>query len=118
MLLRRFHADWVLPMVSPPIANGCVTVADDRVVSVGPSAAEPDAAHPSDSVPSVAEPASEGVDVQDIHLGRVAIMPGLVNAHTHIELSWMWGKVPPRASFLEWVSELMALRATSTPDGT
>jgi cytosine/adenosine deaminase-related metal-dependent hydrolase len=104
MLLRRFHADWVLPIVSPPLAHGCVTVADDRVLSIAPSAAAP--------------PAPEGDDILDIPLGRVVIMPGLVNAHTHIELSWMWGKVPPRGSFVEWVSELMALRATSTIDGT
>jgi cytosine/adenosine deaminase-related metal-dependent hydrolase len=104
MLLRRFHADWVLPIVSPPLAHGCVTVADDRVLSIAPSTAAP--------------PPPAGDDILDIQLGRVAIMPGLVNAHTHIELSWMWGKVPPRGSFVEWVSELMALRATSTIDGT
>ena len=69
MLLRRFHADWVLPIVSPPLAHGCVTVADDRVVDVGPSA--------------TAVPAREGDEIQDLQLGRVAIMPGLVNAHTH-----------------------------------
>jgi cytosine/adenosine deaminase-related metal-dependent hydrolase len=108
MLLRRFHADWVLPMVSPPIGRGAVTVLDDRVVAVGPRDAPlvVDVAHAAD------------VEVQDVDLGRVAIMPGLVNAHTHIELSWMWGKVKPRASFVEWVTELMMLRATSTPTGT
>jgi len=94
MLLRRFHADWVLPIVSPPLAHGCVTVADDRVLSIAPSTAAP--------------PPPAGDDILDIQLGRVAIMPGLVNAHTHIELSWMWGKVPPRGSFVEWVSELFA----------
>jgi cytosine/adenosine deaminase-related metal-dependent hydrolase len=102
MLLRRFHADWVLPIVSPPIPHGWVTVLDDRVVAVGgpgDSAARPDAA------------------IQDIDLGRVAIMPGLVNAHTHIELAWMWGRVKPRPSFVEWVSELMALRAVAMRDG-
>jgi cytosine/adenosine deaminase-related metal-dependent hydrolase len=109
MLLRRFHADWVLPIVSPPIAHGCVTVADDRVIAVG-GASEP--------VPAVDVANGDVVEVQDVQLGRVAIMPGLVNAHTHIELSWMWGRVPPRDSFVEWVSDLMALRASSTPDGT
>src|SRR5262245_23756204 len=59
MLLRRFHADWVLPIVSPPIAHGCVTVVDDRVIAVGTS----EAAYAS---------LSTGAEVQDIQLGRVA----------------------------------------------
>lgn len=109
MLLRRFHADWVLPIVSPPIAHGCVTVADDRVIAVGTA---------SDPLPPIDVPSGDVLEVQNIRLGRVAIMPGLVNAHTHIELAWMWGKVPPRASFVAWVSDLMALRASATPDGT
>jgi aminodeoxyfutalosine deaminase len=108
MLLRRFHADWVLPIVSPPIARGAVIVHDDRVVAVGPR----------EMVVVVPEDEADTLEVQEIDLGRVAIMPGLVNAHTHIELAWMWGKVKPRATFLEWVTELMALRATSTPAGT
>ncbi len=100
-MLRRFHADWVLPIVSPPIPHGWVTVLDDRVIAVG--------ADPVPPAPS---------EVEDVDLGRVAIMPGLVNAHTHVELSWMWGRVKPRASFGEWVSDLLALRAAAAHDGT
>jgi cytosine/adenosine deaminase-related metal-dependent hydrolase len=43
-------------------------------------------------------------------LGRVALMPGLVNAHTHLELSYLAGAVPPAARFTDWVRRLMALR--------
>jgi cytosine/adenosine deaminase-related metal-dependent hydrolase len=37
-------------------------------------------------------------------------MPGLVNAHTHLELSWLRGRVPPSDSFAGWIRQLFALR--------
>jgi cytosine/adenosine deaminase-related metal-dependent hydrolase len=49
----------------------------------------------------------------------VAVLPGLVNAHTHLELSWMAGRVPPADSFVSWVRALLALRgAGDRPDIT
>ena len=41
---------------------------------------------------------------------RRSILPALVNAHTHLELSYLHGRVPPSTSFNEWVRALMALR--------
>lgn len=35
------------------------------------------------------------------------IVPGLVNAHTHVELSWAAGRVAGGHGFLAWVRELM-----------
>ena len=43
-------------------------------------------------------------------LGEVAILPGLVNAHTHLELSWMAGRVPPAGTMDEWIRTLMGVR--------
>jgi cytosine/adenosine deaminase-related metal-dependent hydrolase len=37
-------------------------------------------------------------------------MPALVNAHTHLELSYMRGLVPPAASFDAWVRAMLSLR--------
>ncbi len=44
-------------------------------------------------------------------LGSAVVLPGLVNAHTHLELSWLRGRVPPCADFLTWVGHLMAARS-------
>jgi aminodeoxyfutalosine deaminase len=43
-------------------------------------------------------------------LGDVAIMPGLVNAHTHLELSWLRGRVPPAGTFVDWIKQLFVIR--------
>jgi aminodeoxyfutalosine deaminase len=95
--ITRFHAAWVLPITSPPLRDGWVTVRDGRIIDIG-----------SGKVPSSA-------GVETIDLGRVAMLPGLVNAHTHLELSFLWGKVPPADSLVDWVSRMMAERTALAP---
>src|SRR5215469_2963312 len=55
-------ARWVFPMSGPPIADGVVSIAGERILAVGPRAAQR----------------------ADVDLGDVAVLPGLVNAHTHL----------------------------------
>ena len=81
------RASWVLPVDAPPIRDGCVEVDNGRIVAVG--AAEPRGAS--------CEP-------------RVAILPALVNAHTHLELSWMRGRVPPGDAMPAWAARLISER--------
>jgi cytosine/adenosine deaminase-related metal-dependent hydrolase len=90
-LPSKFRAAWVLPIAEAPMANATITVADGRVAAVA-GAAAPDA------------------DPDAIDLGPVAVLPALVNAHTHIELSYLRGAVPPAARFLDWIRPLMAAR--------
>jgi cytosine/adenosine deaminase-related metal-dependent hydrolase len=88
------RARWVLPIAAPPIENGCVEILGGRVVAVGRwSGAGPVTDH-----------------------GDVVLMPGLVNAHTHLELSWMAGLVPPKPAMDEWIRALMDVRRAG-PDG-
>lgn len=49
-------------------------------------------------------------DARDVDLGDVAIMPGLVNAHTHLELSYLRDEVAPASEFVTWVRGLLAAR--------
>lgn len=90
-----YSAEWVVPIDRPPIRHGAVRVVDGRIVSVGPS--------------------DQVLNETMIWLGDSALMPGLVNAHTHLELSWLRDKVPPAASFIDWVKVMFAIRGR--PDG-
>ncbi len=90
------RARWVLPVASPPIDEGWVAIDEGRVVATGAERRRSP------------RPASGA----EVDLGRAALMPGLVNAHTHLELSWLAGRVPASKRFTDWVRELMALRRT------
>jgi cytosine/adenosine deaminase-related metal-dependent hydrolase len=88
--LIRYHASWVLPIAGPPIRNGWIVVEQDRIVSLGGG--------------------SPPMATEQRDLGRVVIMPGLVNAHTHLELSYLRGLVPPAPAFVSWIRGVMAAR--------
>jgi 5-methylthioadenosine/S-adenosylhomocysteine deaminase len=85
----RYHARWVLPITQPPIENGTVVESDGQITYVGPRAAAP----PGD----------------DYDLGDAILMPGLVNTHTHLELTAMRGFLE-NCQFAEWIDKLRQSR--------
>ncbi|PWT82087.1 MAG: hypothetical protein C5B57_09285 [Blastocatellia bacterium] len=89
-----YHASWVLPISEPPIRDGWVLVDDDHIVACG------DDAHP--------RPRDQSA--HDVDLGRTAVMPGLVNAHTHLELSYLHGRVRGGSTFVEWIRGVIDAR--------
>lgn len=92
----RYHARWVVPISSPPFRDGTVVVDAGRIVSVGSRASAPAGA--------------------DVDLGNCALMPGLVNAHTHLELTVMRGFLED-LDFRSWVVRLTkARRDVLTPE--
>src|SRR5437867_1219253 len=53
-----------------------------------------------------------GAGAREVDLGDVAVMPGLVNAHTHLELSYLRDEVPPASQFVTWIRHVIAARRT------
>lgn len=88
--MTAFRAAWILPIDQPPIRDGVIEVEDGIIRSIQPDFRRP-------------MPGSRD-------LGNVALLPGLVNAHTHLELSWLRGRVPPANRFSDWVKTLVAIR--------
>ncbi len=87
-------ARWIFPVSGPPLERGVLTLAGDRIVAVTPA----------------------GDRTADFDLGNVAILPGLVNAHTHLDLSGLSGLAPPSPDFTGWLRQVIAHRRSRTPE--
>lgn len=80
--VQTLKARYVLPVLGPPIRDGLVRIAEDRIVAV--------------------EKAAGAAPAED--LGQVALLPGLINAHTHLEFSLLDRPIgQPGVSFSQWV---------------
>jgi cytosine/adenosine deaminase-related metal-dependent hydrolase len=97
--METLAASWVLPVDGPPLRDGRVVVADGRIAWVG----------------RAGDPGAPGGPVRD--LGPGVLLPGLVNAHCHLELSHLAGELPAGSGFVPWVEAVVALRGRLAPEG-
>lgn len=90
-----YSARWVLPDSSTPIEHGAVAIDGPRIAGVG-SAAEIEARFPSAQVES---------------FGQAVILPGLINTHTHLELTALRGYLEnEEGDFFAWLRKLTLAR--------
>jgi cytosine/adenosine deaminase-related metal-dependent hydrolase len=100
MLPRAIHADALVTGDAGIVRDGAVVVDQGgRILDVGAAA---------DVLPR-----HSGAPVERVH---GAVLPGLVNAHTHIELSALRGQVPGGAGFVAWVERLLGARSELDDD--
>src|SRR5438874_8790029 len=97
--MLRIRAQFVHPVTAPPIEDGAVLV-DDRgtIAAVGPNLVVP------------TRPGARQLEFPDARL-----LPGLVNTHTHLELTHLAGKNAER-EFAAWIRTLRALKDATTPE--
>lgn len=97
-----WSAEWVLPIDAPPLREGAVLVRGERIVEVGPARALA-RAHPR-------------VDWR--HLARTALLPGLVDAHTHLCWSGLECAPPgPGQGFADWLEGMAGRARSADPEG-
>lgn len=84
-------AAWVVPVSAPPIRAGWIAIENDQISAIGPS----------HTLPAANAPTTD--------LGDTILTPGLVNPHTHLELTAYAGQLAP-APFWSWVARLIKLR--------
>lgn len=89
MILR---AKTLVTMDGPPVENGAVAIAGDRITAAG----------------RFDEVRAEGGPVTD--LGEMVLLPGLINAHCHLDFTSLRGAIAPQRSFADWILQINGLR--------
>jgi cytosine/adenosine deaminase-related metal-dependent hydrolase len=93
--MTNYHARWVMPITSDPVRDGSVSVSGREIAYVGPR----------DGCPR-----GENVD-----LGEAILLPGLVDTHTHLELTAMRGLLDG-LPFVPWIRQLTEARSAVLTD--
>lgn len=97
--MLRVRAGMVYPITAPPIQDGAVLVSDDgRIAALGP--------HPDVPTP----PKGTALEFRDAML-----VPGLINCHTHLELTHLAGRNSER-DFAGWIKRIRELKDETPPE--
>ena len=96
MILR---ARIVITMDGPPIDNGAVALSGNKVVDVGKF----------DEIKT-----RNGGEIVDV--GEQALLPGLINAHCHLDYTCLRGEISPQKSFTDWIRAINAEKAKLSPE--
>ena len=96
MIIR---ARTVVTMDRAPIENGAVAISGNQIVNVGPfdELKTPNAGN-------------------TVDLGEQVLLPGLINAHCHLDYTCLRGKIPPQKSFSDWVRAINAQKSELSPE--
>jgi cytosine/adenosine deaminase-related metal-dependent hydrolase len=88
----------VVTMDGLPIENGAIAITGNRIVDVG----QFDEIRTRNSGNSV-------------DLGEQVLLPGLINAHCHLDYTCLRGKIAPQKSFTDWIRAINAEKARLLP---
>ncbi len=99
-MITLHRARIVQPVGLPPVENGAVAVSGAGIMNVGGF--------------EILRAEFPGVEVVD-H-GEVVLLPGLINAHCHLDFTCMRGSILPNRSFSGWVRRINELKRTCSDD--
>ena len=98
--MLRIRAGRVYPVTAPPIEDGAVLVdTTGKIAVLGPHAQIP------------TPPGTRALEFRD-----AALVPGLVNCHTHLELTHLAGQ-NAEPEFPKWIRRVRELKDATAPDG-
>jgi aminodeoxyfutalosine deaminase len=96
MIIR---ARTLVTMDAAPIENGAVAISGSRIVDVGRF-----------------HEINTGIAGETVDLGEQVLLPGLLNAHCHLDYTALRDKIPPQQFFADWIRAINAEKAKLSPE--
>jgi len=84
----------VLPVVGPAIPNGAVVISGNRITAVGPW-----------------RELRINRQKENLDLGDAILLPGLINAHCHLDYTNMAGQLPSPTHFIDWLKLITSTKS-------
>ncbi|MGB7293119.1 MAG: amidohydrolase family protein [Thermodesulfobacteriota bacterium] len=91
-------ASTILPISSPPIKDGALLIADGKIKEIGLKTML----------------AKRFPLITNVELGRGILLPGFVNAHTHLELGWIKRRIGRFNGFIGWLEQIIRAKKIDT----
>lgn len=89
----------ILPISSDPIGESAIAILNGKIIDIGPSK----------------EIKDKFPDFKFIYKENSIILPGFINAHTHLELGWTNKKIGSHSSFIGWLEQLIDAKFSGPP---
>lgn len=91
-------ASTILPISAPPIKEGALLIADGKIKEIGLKT----------------KLRKRFPRITNIELGSGILLPGFVNAHTHLELGWIRRKIGHFNGFIGWLEQIIRAKKIDT----
>ena len=100
--MKKFliSADTILPISSEPLYDHALIIKDGKIADIGPASAL----------------RKNNKGIKEINLGCGTLLPGFINAHTHLELGWVQKRIGGFKGFTQWLQQIIRAKREGVSD--
>ena len=100
--MKKFliSADTILPISQDPLNDHALVIEDGKIKDIGPAV----------------NLKKNYKGIKEINLGEGILLPGFINAHTHLELGWIQKKIGGFKGFTQWLQQIIRAKREGISD--
>ena len=96
--MRKLSAHYIFPVDGPPLRNGIVEIDDDGTII------------------NIIDTQGDKKETANTEFYNGILVPGFINTHCHLELSYLKGKIPSGQGLANFIENLKNVRSNESPE--